>query len=432
MSDKRSVSVEIRCATTYSDASTEPSLLREEMELGGLSMAQRTEYDRTLALLLLYVVTLLILSVPEYALGRGTDASVIIREIAGALSDGAPDGESCLVVVGTFAGDGTEGTGPRSAALEDTIMRSLLDRYLGKGHVTLYSWQMRGPLDLRAGTEELSAQFLSRTIKGKLLASRSAGFLVYIHLPDDGGPTAPRVSLIDISSGSLLQEWWESDTAESEVIAESEAMAESEVIPEPPADEAPSEVRAPVSTTLVTTRKQPAAPQMPQRSELAVKIVHGKGFIYEGQVDGSRKHGTGTITFDGGDTYTGEWKDDLMHGQGTYAYRSGNSYTGSWAESQMHGHGTYIYSDGAKYSGQWNRGRFHGTGTYTFESGDRFVGEWRDDKKHGKGAYHYANGDVWEGFYADDKRHGQSTFTRANGEQIEEYWENGEYVVDGP
>ena len=49
----------------------------------------------------------------------------------------------------------------------------------------------------------------------------------------------------------------------------------------------------------------------------------GKGFLdfeevkYEGEFQGNKKHGCGTIVYPNSSKYTGEWQNDLYHGMGT-------------------------------------------------------------------------------------------------------------------
>ena len=140
---------------------------------------------------------------------------------------------------------------------------------------------------------------------------------------------------------------------------------------------------------------------IPEAQKGQFRVIKGKNYVYEGEVDGWKRHGQGTIRYENGDRYSGEWRNDLMHGQGDYHYANGDSY-----------------------SGQWKDDAFHGRGTYIFKSGSRYVGGWRDDKKHGKATYYHKNGDTWEGYYINGKRHGKGIFTKANGESVEEYWEN--------
>ncbi|KAH3731596.1 hypothetical protein Pelo_17571 [Pelomyxa schiedti] len=63
-----------------------------------------------------------------------------------------------------------------------------------------------------------------------------------------------------------------------------------------------------------------------------------EGDIYHGQIDHSKKCGTGSILFGaGGGSYVGEWKDNVFHGQGVRLWANGDRYDGQWVQGKEHG-----------------------------------------------------------------------------------------------
>eukprot|EP01083_Nonionella_stella_P278811 948225_1 len=75
------------------------------------------------------------------------------------------------------------------------------------------------------------------------------------------------------------------------------------------------------------------------------KSTYPSGATYEGDYQGTKRHGTGTYRFSNGDVYKGEWKNGKMCGKGEYT-RNGNVYKGEWKNGEMCGKGEYTFRNG--------------------------------------------------------------------------------------
>jgi len=60
---------------------------------------------------------------------------------------------------------------------------------------------------------------------------------------------------------------------------------------------------------------------------------------YDGEWNGNRKDGKGTMKYHNGDVYEGEFSKDKMHGRGTFEYAAGDLFksTGEWKEGKKFG-----------------------------------------------------------------------------------------------
>ncbi|KAH3731615.1 hypothetical protein Pelo_17553 [Pelomyxa schiedti] len=124
---------------------------------------------------------------------------------------------------------------------------------------------------------------------------------------------------------------------------------------------------------------------------------------YEGDLKGTKRHGTGTMLYPHRSSYAGEWANDKRHGHGIFRHED-TTYEGAWVNGMKEGNGTMKWRDGATYTGDWHRDQRHGQGVMQvglekksgmprdFDSIYVYDGEWHHDKKHGKGTRKYNRG----------------------------------------
>lgn len=86
------------------------------------------------------------------------------------------------------------------------------------------------------------------------------------------------------------------------------------------------------------------------------KHTYPDGSVYEGDVEGGKRHGQGSWIKTDGTKYTGEWRNDKPDGQGTIVWPDGRRYSGYWKAGKRHGQGVDISPDGRKVEGVWNEG----------------------------------------------------------------------------
>ncbi|MDD9980364.1 MAG: caspase family protein [Gammaproteobacteria bacterium] len=178
-------------------------------------------------------------------------------------------------------------------------------------------------------------------------------------------------------------------------------------------------------------------------------IAHGHGtYSVSAGSDHSAYEGTGTLNegkkasgrwieeWADGDRYEGEYRDGKRHGHGTltwegteeYAGRQGR-YDGEFRDGEFHGRGTLVWPSGSRYDGEFRGGRRNGKGTCTSAPVEvigaitvvrrRYTGDWRDGKAHGRGSIlrliwteTSSQRDRFEGAFRDGEPHGRGTETR--------------------
>lgn len=116
------------------------------------------------------------------------------------------------------------------------------------------------------------------------------------------------------------------------------------------------------------------------------------GQLYRGEFKGSKKHGSGAMSFAQDDPgarfmYTGNFIDDKMQGLGVLDWHDGKTYRGQFANNQMHGEGVMSWPDGTKYTGNYREGRKHGLGTVQYPTGSSYCGNFVKGKMHGEIVY---------------------------------------------
>ncbi|XP_060529435.1 MORN repeat-containing protein 3-like isoform X2 [Cylas formicarius] len=139
------------------------------------------------------------------------------------------------------------------------------------------------------------------------------------------------------------------------------------------------------------------------------KIITRAGELYEGDLEGNRRHGFGVLArkLPNRDVfeliYRGDWKNGKMSGTGLRIFPDGGFYVGGWKNGKREGHGRHWYSDGAFYDGQYKNDMRHGLGILIKADGNGYEGAFKSDKKRGKGMYfHLDRGQLQEGVWNDD------------------------------
>lgn len=124
-------------------------------------------------------------------------------------------------------------------------------------------------------------------------------------------------------------------------------------------------------------------------------------------VDG-KAEGRGTQTFrfpDRGtwkeERYEGEMQGGKLNGQGTLYYENGDRFEGEFSDGQR-ARGSLYYANGAKYEGTFANGGFNGPGKFT-----------------------YADGSYYEGNFANSLPNGKGTLTQIGAPPISGAWTNG-------
>ncbi|CAJ1330357.1 unnamed protein product, partial [Effrenium voratum] len=90
-------------------------------------------------------------------------------------------------------------------------------------------------------------------------------------------------------------------------------------------------------------------------------------------------------------------------GWGMLNQKDGTTYAGQWVSGRRHGVGTLMF-EGGIFEGQWARGEATGSGVVRFNNGDRFEGQYVSNRKHGFGAYSWADGAREEGQYRNGEK----------------------------
>ena len=176
------------------------------------------------------------------------------------------------------------------------------------------------------------------------------------------------------------------------------------------------------------------------------RLEYNNGDVYEGELSGFQRQGTGDMRYASGDSYVGEFSADKLHGTGIYSYASGDSYEGTFRSGKKSGEGkyTWTYENGtAVYEGHFENDRRNGYGVFTAVDGtvykgnflndlrtdtqaeveipnsnggvDRYYGGYDKDVRSGFGYYFYANGDVYIGQFAANLPEGEGTVYFAKG-----------------
>jgi hypothetical protein len=145
-----------------------------------------------------------------------------------------------------------------------------------------------------------------------------------------------------------------------------------------------------------------------------VMIVPRK-YVFSGQFQDGRFHGTGTLTLASGVEYDGDWLHGLPDGHGTMVtasvtsvqdimrMRPKSSTSRAVASINLVGH----------YQGRWRDGRRQGSGTHTWPDGSCYVGSWQFDLPNGHGTLKSHDGSTYSGWMAHEPAQRSRSLYRA-------------------
>ena len=161
------------------------------------------------------------------------------------------------------------------------------------------------------------------------------------------------------------------------------------------------------------------------------KIIYSD-YIVEGEFKEAQAIGKVKFTdLKKGFVYEGELQGTQFHGQGKITYEDGTYYNGYWEESKKHGYGAETNSLGELYEGQFHQDVKQGFGKLTLKNGDIYEGHFKNNLFNGEGSLMSTNGDVYRGAWKDGKKHGEGTQVLAEEDQtITGLWEEDELVKD--
>ncbi len=140
--------------------------------------------------------------------------------------------------------------------------------------------------------------------------------------------------------------------------------------------------------------------------------------VYEGEMAEGQLNGFGTFKFESGAMYAGQWRDGLFHGPGAYTQPDGSKFEGNWELGQLTGNGVAVYADGSMYTGSWVAGKKVGKGQLLRPNGYSYTGSWAEDVPEGKGEATYPDGSTYEGSFRAGKREGRGVYTFGSGNAV--------------
>mmetsp|Transcript_88736 Transcript_88736/g.249926 ORF Transcript_88736/g.249926 Transcript_88736/m.249926 type:complete len:321 (-) Transcript_88736:129-1091(-) len=146
------------------------------------------------------------------------------------------------------------------------------------------------------------------------------------------------------------------------------------------------------------------------------------GARYEGQWQGSHRHGFGCQIWPDGASYKGQWRKDKAFGHGGFSYKTGStSYIGQWKHNMAHGLGVARQPDHV-YAGKWVDDFQTGIGIESWTDGSKFEGEFLDGTKHGFGVYTWPDGSIQEGSWKNGVMDGTGVFFGKDGKVLRGTW----------
>lgn len=131
--------------------------------------------------------------------------------------------------------------------------------------------------------------------------------------------------------------------------------------------------------------------------ELTIEFYYGvRTGIYSGEVNGNGvPDGYGEFTSASSSgivwTYEGEWTDGHWEGSGTTTWETGQSYVGEYSHDSETGKGVFTLETGEKYEGTFKSRVIRGDGILYYPDGSYFVGDFSGFDK-ASGTYHDAVG----------------------------------------
>uniref|UniRef100_A0A7S1KSR7 Uncharacterized protein n=1 Tax=Percolomonas cosmopolitus TaxID=63605 RepID=A0A7S1KSR7_9EUKA len=154
-------------------------------------------------------------------------------------------------------------------------------------------------------------------------------------------------------------------------------------------------------------------------------VFSTKSYTYDGEFKNDCKEGFGVIIYANGEQYEGKWRGGYPHGEGCYIFADGSKYVGNFERGLRNGRGVLHYSDGiTTYDGEWHNDKKQGKAQVTFPNG-KYVGEMQNDMKEGYGRYVYKNGSVFSGYWHVNQKNGKGSFKNQDGSTYVGTWVSG-------
>ena len=83
----------------------------------------------------------------------------------------------------------------------------------------------------------------------------------------------------------------------------------------------------------------PIRPEIINWEELLNSVLFAvksyKDSVYRGELEDSKRHGKGVITYNSSRVYEGEWVTDKRHGNGYEKFSNGNVYEGEYFQGKV-------------------------------------------------------------------------------------------------
>lgn len=155
------------------------------------------------------------------------------------------------------------------------------------------------------------------------------------------------------------------------------------------------------------------------------QLTWANGDMFEGSLQGGKRHGKGLFVWANGQRYKGDWVNDTPTGQAVVDFANANHYEGPVINGIPEGVGRMVYASGDTYAGKFKAGEPEGRGAYVWKNGQKFEGDWKSGKPNGQGVLQFASGDRYEGTVLDGVPDQSGTFTWTNGDRYTGQWKAG-------
>lgn len=116
-----------------------------------------------------------------------------------------------------------------------------------------------------------------------------------------------------------------------------------------------------------------------------------KNFVYDGEWQGDKPYGTGSIIFGNGEYFEGEFTDGKATGVGRYVFSNGDVYEGDISDNAAEGNGRFVGSK-FEFVGTWEKSRPK-VGVYRI----RDTGTIIEMENENEGTIRWANGESYKG-----------------------------------
>ena len=160
------------------------------------------------------------------------------------------------------------------------------------------------------------------------------------------------------------------------------------------------------------------------------RLFYINGDIYEGDFVNGEKIGNGKIIFDDKTEYEGVFeKGDFKKGK--MKWPNGYEYNGDFEGPKLCGFGTLSSPSGDIYEGDFDNSLFNGKGKYIYENGDFYDGNFQYGLKKGRGVYRASHKYEYDGDWDNDLPCGVGKLTNWNKKGIiKSTWRYGKIMED--